>query len=170
MRYIYISWCFLCSCCTANLLADNYLFSEDLFKQLYPGQLKNGDLRLGGIDANGNVAEDNVPMVYWEGSSSHQEGFYPICGWTIASNNDGANLICKKLGFTKGVNSYGIEYSSEWQQYVGKWHDTIDAMPIGKCDKNSNSILDCNAAIDQKWTNVFGKFTETNPLWICFTI
>ena len=164
MRYVYIFLCFLCSYCSANLLADNYLFSEDLFKQLYPDPLKNGDLRLGGIDANGNVAEDNVPMVYWEGSSSHIEGFYPICGWTIASNNDGANLICKKLGFTKGVNSYGIEYSSEWQQYVGKWHDAIDAMPIGKCDKNSNSILDCNAAIDQNWTNVFGKFTETNPL------
>ena len=163
MRHIYTYLCFICGCVMADLSADNSLFSEQIFNDLYTEPLKNGDLRLGGLDANGNVAQDNVPMVYWEGSSSHKEGFYPICGWKISSNHEGANMICQKLGFAKGVNTNGIEYSAEWQQKVSQWHNTIDAMPIGKCDKNSPSITDCNADTNSTWRNVFGNFIGTNP-------
>ena len=79
---------------------------------------------------------DLYPEISFDGS------WYPICGHHFWDSDDGAALVCRKLGFETGKRS-----NSVWNKvWVAK-----DAMPVGKCEATDDSLMTCRGG-----SNYFG--------------
>ena len=105
------------------------------FRNLLPAPLKFVGSE---SDALENVAF--TPEVLFEGS------YYPICGLDFADDHEGADLVCRQLGF--GPPKYKGRVTNT--DFV---YDT-DAMPIGRCTADDVSVDDCSGG-----GNWFGKLS-----------
>ena len=70
---------------------------------------------------------DNKPRVFWKGE------FLRICGNSFWSNNDGADMFCKKLGYEYGViRTTDGQSTSEERSFF-----------VGLCREDHTSLIDC---------------------------
>ena len=79
------------------------------------------------------LLSDNTPELQFNGKWS------PICGHYFWDNDFGADLFCRKLGFTSGGTVIGRKRGN------GKFELSSDAIGIGRCSGSDNDIFKCSA-------------------------
>jgi len=74
-----------------------------------------------------------VPEVLYQGT------YYPICGHYFWNSNNGASIVCKLLGFNRGLQR------QTWNKFG------VDAMPVGDC-KPGEKLTQCTGG-GNDWGN-----------------
>ena len=111
------------------------------------GVCQDGDVKATDADLNDVQPEANqafVPNVNFEGE------WYPICGHYFWDNNDGATIVCQKLGFDSGT----------LQQVRAPF--TKDAMYVGTCNPGED-LTSCTAG-GNHWPTVLDDCKSGQPV------
>ena len=101
------------------------------------GVCQDGDVKATDADLNDVQPEAFVPNVNFEGE------WYPICGHWFWNSNDGATIVCQKLGFDSGT-----------QQELDATF-TKDAIQVGRCNPGEE-LTSCTAG-GNSWPTVISE-------------
>jgi len=110
------------------------------------GVCQDGDVKATDADLNDVQPEANqafVPNVNFEGE------WYPICGHWFWNSNDGATIVCQKLGFDLGTHQ---ELDAPF---------TKDAIQVGRCNPGEE-LTSCTAG-GNSWPTVISECESGQP-------
>jgi hypothetical protein len=92
--------------------------------------------------------------VFFDGS------YYPICGLDFWDSNNGAELVCEQLGYAP---TYTGKVTRNDATYA------TDAMPVGKCDADDESVDSCSGGGNSYGSPIAGECQAGSPVGVQVT-